>query len=164
MVSQFLNLACVVLIFAMFAGGLGLGGPPREEDHGLLMARLLIATQILCAWDLCLTKLSLLLMYYRTLDLRTRSRMHLFVLAGLVLAWVTTATIVSVFVCGRHKHWYPRPAGTCLNHMPVWIAGAALTILTDLAVLFFPMPHLWGLNLNLREKAAMVLVFAMGFL
>lgn len=148
----------------MYAEGLGLHELARENDHAVLVAKLLIATQILCAWTLCLTKTSILLMYHRAFDLRIGSRMYLIILAGLVLAWGITATFISVFICAPHKHWYPHSAGTCLNQTAVWITSAALTVFTDLAILLFPVPYLRGLQLDLREKTAMTLVFVMGFL
>lgn len=158
------NVISVALIFAMRARNLGGPASDLEDDRAALL-KLLVATQIAYTWNKCLTKASALLMYYRTLDLWPVSRTYLFFLAGFVLAWAVTITFLSVFACVPvQKLWHSGLPGHCLNYVALWIAGAAGMVSTDLAVILFPLPHVWGLSLSLVEKISVTLLFMMGFL
>lgn len=158
------NIIYVALIFAMRARNLGGPASDPEDDRAVLL-KLLVATQIIYAWNMCLTKASVLLMYYRTFHLWTFSRVCLFLLGGFVLAWAVTTTFMSVFTCDPvQKLRYPEIPGRCLNHVAVWIASAIATVSSELAIVLFPIPLVCGLNLSLVEKMSVAFLFMMGFL
>lgn len=158
------NIIYVALIFAMRARNLG--GPALDpEDDRAALLQLLVATQIVYAWNMCLTKISVLLMYYRTFHLWPISRAYLFLLAGFLSAWTVTATIVTIFTCAPvQKLWHPGIPGRCLNQVALWIVSAAVTVSTNLAVVLFPLPHVYGMSLSLLERVSVVCFFMMGFL
>lgn len=147
------------------ATGLDLPVSTVEPYHAVLMAKLLIATQAMSAWSLCLTKTSILLMYYRTFHLWTCSVVFLYVIGGIELAWGITTTFICIFTCVPvQKLWYPDLPGSCLDLIALWAANTGLTLFTDLAILLFPIPLVWSLKLRLKEGIALVFVFVMGIL
>ena len=59
------NLAVVGFVLAMYASGMGLHATAVSTSSIVLMAKFLLVAEILYAWNLCWTKLSVLLMYFR---------------------------------------------------------------------------------------------------
>jgi hypothetical protein len=54
--------------------------------------------------------------------------------------------------------------GKCLNIHAFAISGAAFSIFEDLVIMFLPTGELKGLNLTLRKRMALCLMFALGSL
>jgi hypothetical protein len=54
--------------------------------------------------------------------------------------------------------------GKCLNIRAVAISGAAFSIFEDLVIMFLPVGELKGLNLTLRKRIALCIMFALGSL
>jgi hypothetical protein len=52
--------------------------------------------------------------------------------------------------------------GHCMNQYAVWFTNAAVNIVTDFAIIILPMPVLRSLDLPLKQKRALMLVFALG--
>ncbi|KAG6017688.1 hypothetical protein E4U43_000510 [Claviceps pusilla] len=112
------------------------------------MSKWLVVAEVPYAWNLGLTKLSLLLMYYRIFRHEYFKKM----------AWV-----VGVFVW-VWKLWYPGIAGHCIDQVGTWISNAGSTILTDLVILIMPIPQIWKLQLRMAEKIGLTLAFSLGSL
>lgn len=60
------------------------------------------------------------------------------------------------------RAWNKAIPGTCINNEYFWYANAGFSIATDLIILFIPMPLIYGLQVPRIQKAALVLVFALG--
>lgn len=60
------------------------------------------------------------------------------------------------------KIWDPTTPGTCGNSVTYWRAVAGMDILLDFAVVMIPLPMIWRLRLELREKLAIGALWAMG--
>lgn len=152
------------LVFTM--GAKDLNSPyTAPDDAGAAVLQLLVVLQVIYIWNMCLTKVSVLLWYYRTFQLWFMSRFYLVLLGAVVLACTVAVSFVSVFMCAPvQKLWHQNMDGRCLDYVNVWIAKAAMAVSTDLAVVLFPLPHVFTLNLGLAEKASVAFLFAMGFL
>lgn len=130
----------------------------------VMMAKWLVVAEILYAFNLGWTKLSLLMMYYRIFRVPYFKKMA-YVVGTFVMAWVVCVTFLFIFICVPvQKLWYPDLPGHCVNQVGTWIANAASTILTDLIILLMPLPQLWKLHLQTREKIGLTLAFGLGFL
>ncbi|KAL6874276.1 GPCR, PTH11-type [Trichoderma longibrachiatum] len=156
-------LAVVGFIFAMYDNGMGLHADKVPPTKIVMMAKWLVVAEILYAWNLGWTKISLLLMYYRIFHVPYFKKMA-WAVGGFVMMWVVTITFLFIFICVPvEKLWYPDIPGHCINQVGTWIANASSTIFTDLAILVLPVPQIWNLQLRTAEKMGLTFAFGLGF-
>ncbi|KAM0232800.1 hypothetical protein ACHAPO_007626 [Fusarium lateritium] len=146
----------------MHSCGMGLHADKVPMDQIVMMAKWLVVAEVLYAWNLGWTKLSLLLMYYRIFRVPYFKRMA-WIVGTFVFAWVITITFLFIFICiPVAKLWYPDLPGHCINQVGTWIANAASTIFTDIVILCLPIPPIWKLQLGKSEKLGLTAAFAIG--
>jgi len=154
----------VGFIFAMHACGMGLHATVVPMEDIVMMAKWLVVAEVLYAWNLGWTKLSLLLMYYRIFHVGYFKKMA-WAVGAFVMAWVVTITFLFIFICVPvEKLWYPHLPGRCIDQVGTWIANAASTLLTDVLILLLPIPTIWKLHLGKTEKIGITVSFGLGFL
>ncbi|KAH8686414.1 hypothetical protein BGZ61DRAFT_454454 [Ilyonectria robusta] len=157
------NLVVVGFIFAMYSCGMGIHADLVDPKDIVMMAKWLVVAEILYAFNLGWTKLSLLLMYYRIFRVPYFKKMA-WIVGTFVMAWVVTITFLFVFICiPVEKLWYPHLPGHCINQVGTWIANAASTILTDFIILLLPLRPIWRLQLGKGEKFGLMVAFGLGF-
>jgi len=79
--------------------------------------------------------------------------------AGLAL------TIVTIAQCSPVKAAYTYPTitnATCTDIVTIYLASAPVNIITDLAILFLPMPILTSMRLPKKQKTILVITFGFG--
>ncbi|WAO85010.1 Hypothetical protein NCS54_00224300 [Fusarium falciforme] len=161
--SMLWNLVVVGFIFAMHSCGMGLHADKVDPKDIVMMAKWLVVAEVLYAWNLGWTKLSLLLMYYRIFRVPYFKKMA-WIVSTFVFAWVICITFLFIFICiPVEKLWYPDIPGRCINQVGTWIANAASTIFTDVVILMLPLPPIWKLQLGRSEKIGLTTAFALGF-
>lgn len=147
----------------MHSCGMGIHADKVPLEDIVMMAKWLVVAEVLYAWNLGWTKLSLLLMYYRIFRVPYFKKMAWFV-SSFVFAWVICITFLFIFICiPVEKLWYPDIPGRCINQVGTWIANAASTIFTDVVILMLPLPPIWKLQLGRSEKLGLTTAFALGF-
>ncbi|KAH7136826.1 hypothetical protein B0J13DRAFT_81558 [Dactylonectria estremocensis] len=157
------NLVVVGFIFAMYQCGMGIHADLVDMDDIVMMAKWLVVAEVLYAFNLGWTKLSLLLMYYRIFRVPYFKRMA-WIVGTFVMCWVVTITFLFVFICiPVEKLWYPELPGHCINQVGTWIANAASTIFTDFVILLLPLRPIWKLQLSKSEKTGLMVAFGLGF-
>ncbi len=62
------------------------------------------------------------------------------------------------------RAWDKTIPGTCIDITKNWYANAGFSIATDLIILMLPMQPLYASKLPLRQKIALMAVFALGIL
>ncbi|KAM0242058.1 hypothetical protein ACHAP5_007456 [Fusarium lateritium] len=156
------NLTVVGFIFAMHSNGMGIHADKVPLSQIVMMSKWLVVAEVLYAWNLGWTKLSLLLMYYRIFRVPYFKKMA-WIVGSFVFAWVITITFLFIFICiPVAKLWYPDLPGRCINQVGTWIANAASTIFTDIVILCLPLPPIWKLQLGKSEKLGLTAAFAIG--
>ncbi|OJJ07025.1 hypothetical protein ASPVEDRAFT_141141 [Aspergillus versicolor CBS 583.65] len=161
--SKAWNFVVVGFIFAMHHNGMGLHANTLHPNNVVLIAKFLVVAEILYAFNLVWTKLSILFFYYRIFHLPYFKRWA-YAIAIFVIAWVICVTFLFIFICVPvQKLWYPQLPGHCINQVGTWIANAISTIASDLAILILPLPQIWKLQLRAAEKAALTFAFSLGF-
>ncbi|CAG8959714.1 hypothetical protein HYFRA_00001620 [Hymenoscyphus fraxineus] len=156
------NLLVVGFIFGMLACGMGLHADIVPLPKIVLMAKLLVVAEILYAFNLVWTKLSLLMMYYRIFRFPYFKKWA-YIIGSFIIAWVICVTFLFIFICVPvQKLWYPDLPGRCINQVGTWIANALSTIVSDLATLILPIPQVWKLHLKTTEKVALTCAFGLG--
>lgn len=148
----------------MLSCGMGLHAEVVPLTKIVLMAKLLVAAEVLYAFNLVWTKLSLLMMYYRIFRFPYFKKWA-YIIGAFIIAWVICVTFLFIFICVPvQKLWYPQIPGRCINQVGTWIANALSTIVSDLATLILPIPQVWKLQLKTTEKIAITCAFGLGSL
>jgi hypothetical protein len=148
----------------MYSTGMGIHADKVPIDDIVLMAKFLVVAEILYVFNLVWTKLGILLMYYRIFHFPYFKTMA-YVIGAFIIAWVITITFLFIFICVPvEKLWYPDLPGHCIDQVGTWIANAACTILSDIAILILPIPQVWKLHLKRSEKVGAMFAFCLGFL
>lgn len=108
-------------------------------------------------------KSSILLLYHRVFKPSRTTAWAIYVTLALVVSYNVAIMFVVIFMCKpRRKAWDLTAPGTCVEVLALGVAGAALNFATDIIILFLPMPLVWKLRLPLRQKVAVIGIFATG--
>lgn len=162
--KQAWNLVVVGFIFAMIHEGMGLHASEVGMEKVVMIAKLLLVAEILYVYNLVWTKISLLMFYYRIFRFKYFKNWA-YAIGAFIVAWVICITFLFVFICVPvQKLWYPQLPGRCINQVGTWIANAASTMLSDVAILVLPIPQVWKLQLGKSEKIALSVAFSLGTL
>lgn len=150
----------------MYSKGLGLHVSQVSEDQLVGLSKVLLAGEVAYAWNLCWSKLSVLLLYYRIFYVDfSYFKKAAYVVGGFVLVWGLVATFMFLFHCiPISKAWDPSISGHCTPTIALWVANATSTLVTDIVILVLPIPQVWALRLRRVEKLAVTFIFALGFL
>ncbi|OAA72086.1 hypothetical protein ISF_01159 [Cordyceps fumosorosea ARSEF 2679] len=163
MFSMMWNWVVLGIGFAMYIEGVGyhVDSVSKHAVHNI--SKWLLITEIIYIWNLCWTKLSLLMMYYRIFRIPNFKK-QVIVVGTFVICWAITISFLFTFICKPiEKLWIPELEGKCVNEVAVWLANAGSTIFSDIVILMLPIPQIWRLNLKKSEKIGLTLVFGLGF-
>ncbi|KAI9891905.1 MAG: hypothetical protein M1814_002290 [Vezdaea aestivalis] len=157
------------LSFAICYGtsrGLGLTDKdiPPEWDKSLKRSE--YAFSVLYNPALMATKTSILA-FYLTLNSATNKVFRNLSIATLVVVNLAglSLTILNIFQCRPFSAVfarYPPPSAKCVDIIGLYLGSAPVNIITDLAILFLPMPILTGMRLPKKQKTILVFTFALG--
>ncbi|KAH0604658.1 uncharacterized protein H6S33_006326 [Morchella sextelata] len=113
---------------------------------------------------LMMTKTSILAFYINKLGSEETFRKVCWVTMGYVICSSTSIFFSNIFQCSPIRGgWdYTAPGRKCINTTPLYYFSGANNLITDLVLLFLPMPVIWKLRLPLRQKLGLVMVFSMG--
>jgi hypothetical protein len=73
-----------------------------------------------------------------------------------------------IFLCSpitfAWTQWDGEHTGKCNNNNTLSYANASISILLDLVALSLPIPQIWNLQLSLKKKIGVLLMFSVGAL
>jgi hypothetical protein len=107
--------------------------------------------------------LSIVFQYKRVFDVPTVKKICKVLLPVLVVYGLWTV-LGSVFMCVPVKFFWGEGEGSCMNRLAFWFSNAALNITTDIIIIAIPMPLIKRLQIPLRQKIILMVVFAFGAL
>ncbi|KAM3521712.1 hypothetical protein NHJ13051_006079 [Beauveria bassiana] len=163
MFSMMWNWVVLGIGFAMYIEGVGyhVNSLSKHAVHNI--SKWLLITEVIYIWNLCWTKLSLLMMYYRLFRLPGFKK-QVITVGTFVVCWAISISFLFIFICKPiEKLWIPEMPGTCVNEVGVWLANASSTIFSDILILILPIPQIWRLHLKRSEKIGLTMVFGLGF-
>ncbi|GAB7350189.1 hypothetical protein MBLNU459_g0851t1 [Dothideomycetes sp. NU459] len=112
---------------------------------------------------ICFTKVSIVFQYLRIWSVQRGFRIICYAVLGFIISIAIWTVFGSVWLCApARKFWDPSVSGTCQDKFPNFFANAGLSIVTDLILIIMPMPFLKSLRLPIRQKIAVMFVFALG--
>ncbi|KAH8662841.1 hypothetical protein BGZ60DRAFT_565767 [Tricladium varicosporioides] len=146
--------------------GLGKHDQYIHLDWRGTLNRLQYAFSVLYNPALMATKTSILI-FYLSLASATRKFFKLATIAILVIVNVAgcVLTILNIIQCLpiNAAFQYPQPDGSrCISILDLSLASAPVNIVTDLAILFLPLPIFTSLGIPWKQKFVLVFVFATG--
>ena len=154
-----------VIIWAVFASGMG--HYSSELSPAELQNSLKIIPAAYVTWTLGTTafKLSVLFLYTRLFGIKT-FRYLSYTLMGITVAYCISFLVVFLTTCSPDisQLWNPRPDGHCRNLNVGQLGSVSTNLAIDCLTLILPMPFLWNLQMRLRNKIVVTVVFSFGLL
>ena len=82
------------------------------------------------------------------------------------IMYALVVILTALFICHPIGYqWNLQPSeGYCGDANAAYAVGAALDMATDLAIMLLPMPMVWRLQILVRHRLGLVLVFGLGIL
>ncbi|KAH8894656.1 hypothetical protein GQ53DRAFT_744746 [Thozetella sp. PMI_491] len=141
--------------------GLGLHIEDVPADDLMRFFQCLWATIPVYNLSLFLCKLSIILQYKRVFDIPIVQKICKIFLVVLALYGCWTV-FGSIFMCVPVQFFWGVGEGSCMNKLAFWFSNAALNIATDIFIVSLPMPLIRKLQIPLRQKIVLMVVFAFG--
>jgi fucose permease len=147
------------------AYGLGLHSAdiPRGSEVSLRKAE--YAFSVLYNPALMLTKTSIIAFFLTLARNNPLFRWSNYLTLAVVNVAGLALTLLSLFQCRPISagFLYPTPqAANCTDIVTLYLSSAPVNIITDLAILFLPMPTLTGMRLPRKQKIILVVTFSFG--
>ena len=123
----------------------------------------MFVAQILYAFAIAFTKLSILASYLRIFP-DQRLRGVILGTAAFTIAFCVTSVLVTVFQCSPvHAAWdFDTEDSSCYTYVDFLYASAAIHVLTDIVVCIMPLPYFWKLQLPRKQKIIVCGLFVVG--
>ncbi|GCB26256.1 hypothetical protein AAWM_09141 [Aspergillus awamori] len=88
-----------------------------------------------------LSKISLIILYYRLSDMQRKWRITLWGMTAFVVAYMIILECLFLFTCDPvYKAWHPGAEGHCWSRAPIFMAGVVASMFIDLVLLVMPLP------------------------
>ncbi|KAL8990702.1 MAG: hypothetical protein Q9177_000702 [Variospora cf. flavescens] len=137
----------------------------RGSDY-VVYNKLANAVQLTYTLVILLTKVSILLLYFRLFSPTRVMRLAIHVnLWANVLYYVVGFFLVLLMCNPREAIWDPYVENVkCLDPRAIRITSASFNLISDLAILFIPIFTVWRLQMQRKKKLMTIAVFASGLL
>ncbi|KND86203.1 hypothetical protein TOPH_09170, partial [Tolypocladium ophioglossoides CBS 100239] len=134
-----------------------------ESDFGAAFLQTTIAAFLTYAISVSFSKLSMLAFYLR-LSPRLAFRRTVYAFVGVVCAHILAYVLVLVFRCRPvAAGWGPAVEGAqCIDSLPPTMVLIIASVVIDFVILCLPIPVIEPLQMPLRQKIALALLFATG--
>jgi hypothetical protein len=108
------------------------------------------------------------LLFFLQIFPEKRFRRAVWGLVFFTLAGIVAFGFAAVFVCSpvsfAWKQWDGEQTGTCVNNNSLAFAHAAISIAIDFVTLGLPVSQIWHLQLGMKKKVGVLLMFGVGTL
>jgi hypothetical protein len=126
--------------------------------------KLVFIAENVYVWNLTITKLSLLVFYVRIFPY-SWFRWASFATIALIGVSTTIISFMTIFSCHPVPYFWDRDLrGTCLNVNALAYTNSGMSIAQDLIIVLLPIPVLSKLNMDVKKKIGVGLMFAIGSL
>ncbi|KAI7787142.1 hypothetical protein LA080_000478 [Diaporthe eres] len=133
-----------------------------SPDDLMNQLKSLFAAIQLYIWSLCCVKISLLLQYRRIFVATWLQRVSIIIICFSV-SWNVAQSILVSFACSPASAFIPSLAPHCLDSLTIWYIAAGINITTDFIVFLLPIPLINSLQLPIRQRVLLIMVFCLGF-
>lgn len=108
-------------------------------------------------------KMSILVLYLRLFSVNKTFKYVTWSMMFFVSGYLFSNFWTQIFGCSpREKYWLPETPGHCINYTKAGLAYGAMNFASDLFIFVLPLPTVWRLNLPVKEKVGVSLIFMSG--
>ncbi|GKZ94252.1 hypothetical protein AnigIFM59636_007618 [Aspergillus niger] len=119
--------------------------------------RVLLLGSLMYIPALGLSKISLIILYYRLSDMQRKWRITLWGMTAFVVAYMIILECLFLFTCDPvYKAWHPGAEGHCWSRAPIFMAGVVASMFIDLVLLVMPLPIVVRLQMASRKRIGLV--------
>jgi hypothetical protein len=122
---------------------------------------------ILSILALGLIKLSVVFLYRRIFSISRTFNIYSTFLIALIIIWTLSFLGANIFQCGTHPAAAWTSAKTIMKYCDDTSGATAALALSDLImdvmIVAAPMPIVWGLKMNVRQRVQVLGIFGLGF-
>ncbi|KAJ5605173.1 hypothetical protein N7510_010327 [Penicillium lagena] len=162
--SAILILGRAGLIIALTRWGVGLDDAYFPPENMIPFGKIQYATGPFYTLALLGFKIALLTSYLRMGGfVKTYRIIIIIVLVAVTINQVLFTLLVCVSCIPVAKQWNPSIPGHCIDTLALYYSIAATSIAFDLIIIALPLPVLWGLSLQRKQKLMLTCIFALGF-
>ncbi|KAH8682036.1 hypothetical protein BX600DRAFT_505660 [Xylariales sp. PMI_506] len=165
LVTTVASIPLTVVSYLFAAHGLGQDLYMVSFDNITFVLEMYYYSEILYLVVIFLTKISICCFYLRIFPKRAL-RVRVYTVIGLTVAAACAFIPITIFQCtpipGAWLKWDGTYEAQCRDVMVQALWGAVASIVLDVATIMLPMTELWGLNLSMRRRAGVMLMFAVG--
>lgn len=156
-ISVGLQFACVI------AGGVGRHTADINPSDVVKTLKLILPFEALYGITLCLIKSSIICFYFRIFGNTRSFRISAFVVLAFIICWALSVILETFLLCRPVAYnWDTSIKGTCGDRNKVYVSAGALNVITDFMVMSLPIPHILSLQLKLKKKLGLLLMFSLG--
>lgn len=128
-------------------------------------AKSVVAIEVIYCTSVVFPKLSILAMYQRLFVIERIHGYIIFTLMFIVAANGVAGDFTSLLSCRPLAiRWNPALEGECIYITNYWRFISLANIITDIAMLVFPLPFIWKLHVSPPQKVGLTIVFLSGSL
>ncbi|CAL5869257.1 uncharacterized protein PFLUO_LOCUS3485 [Penicillium psychrofluorescens] len=162
--SAILTITRAGVVIALTRWGIGLDDAYIPPENEIPIGKLQYVTGPLYTLALLGFKVALLTSYYRMGGfVKTYRIIIIIVLVAVILNQVLFTFLVFLTCIPIAKQWDPSIPGHCISALGLYYAIAAMSIVFDLIIIALPLPVLWRLSLQRKQKLVLTFIFTLGF-
>ncbi|KAH3939755.1 hypothetical protein HBI56_224330 [Parastagonospora nodorum] len=140
--------------------------PPTDIPKAVqVFLKSLFIAEICYTGTIAFAKYSILLFYWRLFHMNTFVRWSVIVLAGIVTMWCTAVFLIVVTQCRPLRGFWDKtvPAQCTVDSYKFFYGNSVPNIITDALLIAAPLPAIWTLHLQLKQKISLSVIFCLGF-
>ncbi|KAI9725797.1 MAG: hypothetical protein M1828_002426 [Chrysothrix sp. TS-e1954] len=169
-----IQITCLVLMFTPFGVGeavgtfLGVKGGSGRHIQALEPSQIQLyykgikVAEYTYPLIIGLSKISVLLFFWRIFGVRREFRIFFWTLSVLVTLWTLGVIITICVECEPYAAYWNRALGTCISTSRFYTALTIPNIITDAFIWVLPMPFLLHLDISWGKKLGLAFAFGLG--
>lgn len=84
---------------------------------------------------------------------------------GLVVGFFVSCSLAAIFGCQPVSYfWNQDQPGRCIDEFMFFKVNGIVNLILDIVVLLLPLPMLWRLQMHVKKKIALSVIFSLGLL
>ncbi|CAO1604627.1 hypothetical protein XANCAGTX0491_008171 [Xanthoria calcicola] len=141
------------------------GGPVDEADLKVFF-KIFLAVQILYLCSAAAIKTSLVLLYYRIFGVIRWFRFVLATALTVVFLYFIVCVLIAILECQPVGFYWDKSiqGGKCIDQYQFYRWNGVANLLIDFLIWSLTLLVIWHLNLSLRQKISLSVIFALGLL
>jgi len=108
---------------------------------------------------------SICLLYLRIFNHIKWFRITIYCIIAVVGLYAVSSIVATIAECvPTARVWDHHVEGKCIDLTKFWYANASVNIIGDFVIFLVPMPLVWNMQLPVRQRLGLGLVFSLGLL